>query len=284
MNEKNVAVLATLLKKPNEEITKALEADGGMENIVSEFQKNNQVFNIDEFVKLKTNLKKETIENLSEEDIPESFKAKAVGWKLEKLESELKDKYQFTDEFKGLPDLVDKIVTKTKNPNNDQEEVSALKQRIVDLETEHAKQLSQKQEEFDKTLIKSDFRKSIKALGLDYEDDVLKKQEGLIKAAFNDVFSLQRKDGTTVVLDKNGDVVKDTKLDPKPLKEVLFGVAKDYGFQLKSPDHGGHGGGSSTKKAGLKGVSWEEYLEKNNVKPFTEQADKLFSEWQAANK
>ena len=113
LNEKSVAQLAVLLKKPESDVTKALETEGGLETLVNDFNTNNQVFGIDDFAKLKSNLKKETIEKLDEGDIPDSFKNKAIGWKLESLENEIKEKYQFTDEFKGLTDLVDKVITKT---------------------------------------------------------------------------------------------------------------------------------------------------------------------------
>ena len=224
--EKNVAILATLLNKPKEEITKALETDGGLETIVSDFTTNNQMFNID--------------------------------------------------------DLVSKIVTKTK-PQNGNDDVVALKTRIVELENDYKDKLNAKQNEFDTSIIKSDFDKAIKALGLDYEGEVLTKQKGLLTAAFNDSYSKKRQDGKTIVL-KGEDVIKDNKFDPLPLKDVLLGVAKEYGFQLKSPEPGGHGGTSSRKPAGLKGVTWQEYLDKNDVLPNTEAADKLFAEWTAANK
>ncbi len=283
MEEKNVAVLATLLNKPNEDVVKALETDDGLQGLVTEFKTNNQVFNLTDFAKLKENLKKETIGNLTEQDIPEAYKSKAVGWKLEKLENELKEKYQFTDEFSGMSDLVEKIVTKTKTPNLNENEVKALKQRIVEIEGEYKDKLSEKQLEFDSSIITSDFSKAMKALDLDYEGEVLTKQQGLLKAAFNDVFKTERQDGTTVVV-KDGDIVKDQKFDPLPLNEVLLGVAKDYGFQLKSPEPGGHGGKSSKTKTGLKSVTWQEYLEANNVAPNTASADKLYTEWKSANK
>jgi hypothetical protein len=280
MEEKNVAVLASLLKKSSDDVTKALETEDGLQSLVSDFTTNNQVFNIDEFVKLKSNLKKETIDKLEEVDIPESFKAKSVGWKLEKLENEVKEKYQFTDEFKGLTDLIDKVVTKSRIPNNG--DVDSLKNRIVELESEYKDKLTTQQKTFDGSLLLADFGDAIKAIGLDYDGDVLKKQKGLVKAAFNDMFSIQRQDGKTVVL-KGEDVIKDKKFDPLPLKDVMLEMAKDYGFQLKSPDQGGHGGGSSKKKAGLKGVTWVEYLENNNVSPNTDAADILYSEWKEAS-
>lgn len=284
MDEKNVALLATLLKKPNEEVAKALETEGGLEPIVSDFKTQNQVFNLNEFAKLKQNLKKETIEKLEEADIPEPFKAKAIGWKLEKMEEELKTKYQFTDDFNGLTDLVDKIVTtKTKPPRDGDKEVDALKKRIVELESEYKTQLTEKQKEFDSSIIQSDLKKAIKALDLDYEGEVLEKQKGLVQAAFNDVYRIERKDGQTVVF-KGDDIVKDSKFDPLPLNEVFKGITQEYGFQTKSPEPGGHGGVSSKRKSGLKSVTWQEYLEKNNVKPNTNEADKLYAEWNAVNK
>ena len=169
--KKNVETLVALLKKPEEEITKALETDGGLETIVSDFKTNNQVFNITDFAKLKTNIKEETIAHLEEGDIPDSFKNKAVGWKLEKLENEIKEKYQFTDEHKGLTDLVDKIVTKTKPQKENDGDLVALKKKIVELEDDYKDKLNTKQNEFDTSIIRSDFDKAIKALGLDYEGE-----------------------------------------------------------------------------------------------------------------
>ena len=119
------------------------------------------------------------------------------------------------------------------------------------------------------------------ALWIVFEGDVITKQQGLVKAVFNDGFTLERQDGKTVVM-KDGEVVKDKKFDPKPLNDILLSVAKDYGFQIKSPDTGGHGGGSSKKKANMKGVTWNEYLEKNDVLPNTDAADKLYAEWNAS--
>lgn len=284
MNEKNVAILATLLKKPTEEITKALETDDGLKVLVSDYTTNNQVFDLNDFAKLKQNLKKETIEKLEETDIPESFKAKAIGWKLEKMEDDLKKKYQFTDDFNGLTDLVDKLIIKTKAPKQgDDKEVDALKKRIVELEDDFKVKLTAKQTEFDGSIIKSDVNKAIRALDLDYEDEVLEKQKGLVKAAFNDIYRIERQDGVTVVL-KGEEIVKDSKFDPLPLKDVYKGIATDYGFQTKSPEPGGHGGSSSKNKSGLKSVTWQQYLEKNNVLPNTNEADVLFAEWSKANK
>ena len=173
MDDKNVAVLATLLKKPKDDITKALETEGGLDPLVSDFNTNNQVFGLDDFAKLKVNLKKETIAHLEETDIPDTFKNKAVGWKLESLEKEIKEKYQYADEFKGLTDLVEKIVQKAKVPSKDDGDITALKTRIVEMETEYEDNLTAKQKEFDDTLIQTDFDKAIRSLSLDYEGDVL---------------------------------------------------------------------------------------------------------------
>lgn len=282
MNEKNVAHLAALLNKPESDVAKALSEEDGIETLVNDFKTKNQVFDMHDFTKLKDNLKKETISKLTEEDIPETFKNKAIGWKLERLEEEIKEKYHYDGEFKGLTDLVDKVISKTGNPSDNGEEKAALKNRIVELEKEYKEQLNQKQIEFDSTLIKTDFNKALNSLNLDYEkDEVLKKQKGLLKAAFNDVYKVKREDGKTVVL-KDDEVVKDNKFDPLPLEEVLFGVAKDYGFQLKMPEPGGHGGKSSKKKTDLQGISFSEYLKKNNVLPNTNASDKLYVEWKAS--
>ncbi len=286
MKEENVAILATLLKKPKEDVTKALETDDGLKTLVSDFTTENKVYSLDDVKTLESNIKKNTIDNLEEKDIPDSFKSKAVGWKLEKLEGEIKEKYQFADEFNGLTDLVDKLITKAKIPNDNEElenDNKALKQRIVDLGTEHTDKLNTKQAEFDGVLIQGDFDNALNAVGLDYEGETLAKQEGLLKAAFNDTYNLKRKDVKTIVL-KGDKCMNDDKFDPLPVGDVLLGLARDYGFQLKEPDPGGHGGNSSKKKTGLTGISWGDYLKEKKVKPNTEAADKLYPEWKASNK
>jgi len=161
--------------------------------------------------------------------------------------------------------------------------VANLKKRITEVENEWKEKLIEKEQEFDNSLISSDFGKAIKAIGLDYEDKVLEKQEGLLRAAYNDIYTKKRIDGITASV-KGDEVVKDGKLDPLPLNDVLLGVAKDYGFQLKSPDKGGHGGQSSKKKTGLTGVSFNDYLKTKEVLPNTEESDKLYVEWKTANK
>jgi len=281
MEKKDVEILATLLKKPSEDVQKALD-NGGIEPLVSEFTTNHQMFTADEYTKLVANVKDRTIANLKEEDIPDSYKSKAVGWKLGDMEEELKKEYQFTDEHKGLIDLVKKIVTKAGSPADQSEEVKTLKETITTLEDDFKTKLEAKQKEFDTTLIKSDFRKAIRNAGLDYEGDTLKKQNELLEGAFyRGGFDVIKKDGKTVVT-KEGEIVADSKLDPKPLDEVMANLAKDYGFQLKTPDTGGHGGKSSKSQSGLKSLSWNEYLEKNDVRPNTDEADKLYAEWKKA--
>lgn len=283
MKKENVESLATLFNKPVEDVTKAIETDDGLKTLVSEFTDNNKVYSLDDAIKLEKNIKSKTIENLTEADIPESFKSKAVGWKLEQKEKEFEKKYQFTDEYNGLSDLVDKIITKTKIPNDNEDEVKVLKLKIVDLKQEYKDKSDEQQQKFDTSLIKTDFDKAIKELNLDYEGDVLGKQEGLLKAAFDAVYTASRKNDKTIVLDKKGKTIEDDKYEPKTVEDVLLATGKEYGFQFKEPDPGGHGGSGSKKKAKLNGVSFDEYLDSKDVKPMTAEADKLHIEWKASN-
>ena len=282
MEQKNVAVLATLLNKPVEEVSKAIESEDGLVPLINDFNTNYQVFTAKDLAKMQDNLKKITIENLKEEDIPESFKNKAVGWKLGDIEEQLTGAYNFDGEYKGVIDLVEKIVNKSKSSKNNDEEVALLKKRIVETENEWKDKLNEKQKEFDSTILNSDFKKAMRTLDLNYEEELLKKQQGLLKAAFDGVYKIKRENGKTVVY-KGEEVLQDNKLDPKPLNEVLLEFAKDYGFQFKEKERGGHGGGSSKSKIGLTGVPFAEYLESKGVKANTDEADKLFNEWKTAN-
>lgn len=279
--KKSVEILATLLNKSSEEVNSAIEKDE-LGTLISEFKTNNQIFNATEFVTLKDNFKKEVISKLTPDDIPEEYKSKAVGWKMEKLETELKEAYQFTDDYKGLTDLVAKIVTKAEKPVN-KEEVQLLKDRIIEVETEYKTKLADKSKEFDMKVIKDEFSKTLNGLGLDYEGDALDKQKELFEGAFKGTHKLDLIDGK-VVVSKGEDILKDSKLDPIPLGDIVKGFAKDFGFQVKQPDTGGHGGDSSKGKIGLKGVSFEDYVQGQNIEMNTAAADVAFAEWSAANK
>lgn len=280
MKEKSVEMLASLLNKTNEEVNSAIEKDE-LGTLVEDFKTSNQILSAADYVKLKENISREVVSNLKEDQIPEEFKSKAVGWKLEKLENEIKEKYQFSDDYKGLTDLVDRIVTKTGEPQS-KDEVRLLKQQIVDLESNYKSQLSEKEKAFEQKVVNDDFQKAINNINLDYEGEAFKKQAELLSGAFRNSHEVKMVGGQTVVL-KDGEILKDSKLDPLKLDEVMQDYAKSYGFQIKTPDSGGHGGDSSTGKSKLIGVPFNEYLASKDIKPNTNAADDAYIEWKKLN-
>ena len=286
--EKNVKTLASLFNVDETTVKDAVEKDGGLVTLVDNFKEKNQIFNLEQFSKLKDNFRKEVLGNLSEDDIPKEFKARAVGWKLESLENEIKEEYGFDGDHKGLKDLVKNIVEQAKTTKDDSEvieENKKLKDQIKTVLNEKAEAVKAVKDNFDKQLITHDFNEAIDNTGLDYEDGVaLEKQKELLKIAFNGKYKLQRKDDTTIVVGEDGKVVSDMTLDPLGLNTVIPNFAKEYGFKLKEPDSGGQGGGSSKKPDdGISGMSFDEYRESKGIKKHTSEADDLYSEWKKAN-
>jgi len=285
--EKNVKVLASLLNVEEEAVNTALESDA-LGELVDKFKKDNQIFNLEDFAKLKDNFRREVIENLTEDDIPKEFKNKAVGWKLEALEKELKGEYGYEGNYENLKDLVKNIVEQAKTNKDDSEvlqENQILKEKIVAIEKEKDAAIKSVKEKFDEQLMTHDFTSALNKLGLDYEGDALNKQKELLAMSFQGAYKLKRKGERTVMVDQDGKELVDNKLDPIPLEEGLTAFAKSYGFQLKEGDHGGHGGSSSKDtKGNLAGISWSELLEQRGVKKNTEEADELYKEWSEANR
>lgn len=288
MDEKNVKALSSLLGADEATVKTAVEEDGGLVTLAKDFKEKNQVFNLEQFAKLKENFRKEVLNTLSEDDIPKEFKAKAVGWKLEALEKEIKEEYGFDGDHKNLKDLVNNIVEQAKTTKDDDtvlKENQQLKDQIKLIAQEKADAVKAAKDNFDKQLITHDFNDAIDRIGLDYEEgEALKKQKELLKMSFNGTFKLSRKDDNTIVIGEDGKAVSDMTLDPLKLDTVLSDFAKTYGFQLKEPDSGGQGGGSSKQKnTEIVGKTYEEYRESKGVKKHTAEDDALYAEYKKAN-
>jgi hypothetical protein len=288
INEKNVGIISSLLGTEEEKVKSALESENGLEKVVKDFKEKNQVFNLDEFAKLKKNIRQETINTLTEDDIPKEFKNKAVGWKMESIEKEIKDKYGFEGDFSNVQDLVSKIVEQAKSNKGDEsvlEENRKLKERIVQLDEESKDAIKKAKENFDGELIKHDFDRALNKLEFDYEEgDQLENQRKLFKMSFMSNYKLKREDGKTVVYDENGEKLTDKKMDSLMLDGVAKDFAKAYGFQLKDPDTAGQGGGSSkSKDTGIVGVTFNDYIKEKGIQPNTNEADNAYKEWREAN-
>ena len=287
MDEKNVKALSSLLGADEATVKTAVEEDGGLVTLAKDFKEKNQVFNLEQFAKLKENFRKEVLNTLSEDDIPKEFKAKAVGWKLEALEKEIKEEYGFDGDHKNLKDLVNNIVEQAKTTKDDDtvlKENQQLKDQIKLIAQEKIDAVKAVKDNFDQQLIKQDFDKALDRAGLDYEDGALEKQKELARIAFNGKLKLDRKDGKTITIGDDGKVLSDMTLDPLALDVVVPNFLKEYGFQLKEPDSGGQGGGSSKQKnTEIVGKTYEEYRESKGVKKHTAEDDALYAEYKKAN-
>lgn len=287
MEEKIVKVLASLLNTEEETVKAASEKEDGLDTLVSEFRGKNQVYNLQDLAKLKDNIRKQTIESLTEDDIPMEFKNKAVGWKLEALEKDIKETYGYEGDYKNLKGLVDNIVKQAKNNKDgdaNSEEIQALKDQIVKISKEKDDAVKVAKSNFDNQLINIDFNRAINNIGLNYEDgDALEIQKDLLQKSFLGTIKLQRKGDATIMIGEDGKPIVDAKLDPVPLDEGVANFAKKYGFQLKEEDHGGRGGSSSKQKNVIDAdMSYEDYRKSKGVSRMTAEDDALYKEWTEA--
>lgn len=287
MDEKNVKVLASLLNTEDDKVKTAVESDGGLETLVKKFNEDNQTFNLKEFAKLKVNLRSETIESLTEDDIPKEFKNKAVGWKLEALEKEIKEDYSYEGDYENLKGLVSNIVEQAKDNKGDDtvlKDNKTLKEKIVAMEKDKLDAVKLAKENFDGQLINLDFDRALDNLGLNYEQgDALDAQKKLFTSAFKAEIPLRRKDGATVMIGEDKKDIVDNILNPVPLEDGFSAFAKKYGFQLKELDTAGQGGSSSKQKNTVTaGTTFEEYRIAKGVRANTGESDTLFKEWKEA--
>lgn len=294
---KNVEALAALLQQPIETVKIAFEAEGGLVDRISAFKQDYTVINRADKETLVKNAKEEGKSELLADFKPELLAKKdinrLVAWKLEEIESELKDRYGFDGEFRGTLDLVDKIV-KTKSGNskqdpNDKDEIDKLKKKIEEVIAEKESSLIQAKQETDNYIVTTEFERGISGLPLDYEQEAIEKQRKLLKDSFNASYEIKRKDSKMVVYKKGSDeFVMDEKRDPIPISTVIETHAKDYGFKLKSLGRGGQGGSSSStttnKFTGMSEEKFYDYLKDNGINKFSSRADEIRKDWLGANK
>lgn len=294
---KNVEALASLLNQPVETVQTALEADGGLVDRIIAFKKDHTILKQQDKETLIKNAKEDGKAELLADFKPELLDKKQinrlVAWKLEEIETDLKDRYKFDGQFRGTIDLVDQIV-KTKSGNNNadpkyEEEITKLKQRITEISQEKDEALESARQETDRYIVTTEFDRSISGLPLDYEHDAVEKQRRLLRDSFNGSYDVKRKDGKLMVYKKGSDSpLQDEKLDPLPIDTVVINHAKEFGFKLKSPGKGGQGGSSSSNTGGKFGGMSERdfmaYLEKNNIHKLSAEADSLRKQWATDNK
>jgi len=294
---KNVEALATLLNQPVETIQTALEAEGGLVDRITAFKQDHSVLSRADKETLIKNAKEEGKAELLADFKPEFLQKKDINritaWKLEDVENDIKARYEFDGDFKGINDLVDKIV-KTKSGNNNDShgqdsEIQKLKQQIVNLTSEKDDALAKVRKEHEDFIVRTEFDRGLGVLELDYEDDAIEKQRRLLKDSFNGTYEIKRKDGKTYIYEKGKEEpLLDEKRDPLSIDTIIQRHAAEYGFKIKRPGTGGQGGSSSSKTGGaFAGMSKEDfmdYLKSKQIQWSSTEGEALFREWRTANK
>lgn len=301
MNKKLLVALAGLLKIDLQKLKDSLEKEDGDSSLVSEYNDKYKAFTQDELTTLTNNKIQAKFEELGkgqvgDGQIPQDLYEKIGASFLEKRERKISQKYG-VEEYKGIYDLVEKVAEAQKSgkdgASDDEKDklIITLKDSIKELEQENEKIKKESDEKLDTELASRDQNTAFDAFSkkMDYDSEkngeglsVLEKQTTLLKSAFSNEYNIIRKDGKTVVA-KGEEVVTDNLGDPKPIVAVVEDFAKSYGFKMKEPDGGGRGSGGSDTKSEIKGVSFEELLKSRDIKPNTDESDKAYAEWKAAN-
>ncbi len=290
MNEKLIVGLSDLFKQDKDIVIKTLENKEGDDSLLNTWKEGLVIKPKTEYDSYIENLVNETKQNYLSE-IKEKAKKKELDQELygffkgnvtEEIERKLSKAFDISD-YENFEDLTNKIKSKKIEDTKlktDFEELQKINKKLVE-DKDNA--IKKAEEKFNNELISRDKISSIASIKLDYADEAIEKQRKLLQAQIESQYKFGRVDGKTVVLDMNGNIVKDKNtLSPLSISDVAINVAKDFDFKLKSPETGGQGGTSSENNIGIK-VSFDEYCKQKNVRPFTSEADKLYAEWKKNN-
>ena len=295
MKDKLVALLAVLLNVSKDVVSEKLGdltaddwKEDGIKEIIDKYGEDHDVFTKEDHKRLLENNGAEYVKTLAEGsgDIPAALHGRVVGEIREQEETKLKEKYNFEGEFRGLADLMDKIVAKEKeaavgdDPNADETlkklntdletMVGELKQLVLDNDVKYKEELETAKTASDTDIIARDKQAGVDSLNLEVEDDGEAEARELILNNFNGKYKVVREDGKTVVLDAEGKRVNNTVGDPMSVSEVVKGSVPSF-IKLQDGPGGGRGTGSSgdnddgtPKIANMK--DYNAYREKQNVK------------------
>lgn len=257
MKEQDVTVFAALLGLSAEDV-KTADENGGLSEMIEGFSQNHKIIPLKDYPTLEANLKRQAFMELDKTNLPKDVFKYVKGAVLEQTEKGLAEKYGVTD-YQDLGSLVEEIIkTKMKTPPDG--EAQKLKDRIVELEANHKTELESVSKTFDNRFIDMELNRAINELPIEAEGDKLKNQQEVVRAMVKakHAFAVENDKILTI---RDGKTVTDTKLDPVPLSEVVYGVAKDY-VNLR-PEQGGRGDKSSTN--GSRKINFAEYCEKNGI-------------------
>ncbi len=258
MKQEDVTALAALLNRTAEEVKAAEE--GGLSKLIDEFLPTVKVMPVQDFETLTENLKRQAITELDKTKLPRDIFEYVKGSVLEQKEKALAKQYGVTD-YQNFDNLVEEIIkTKMKTPPD--VDTQKLKDRILELEDQHKTELANVSKTFDNRFIDMELNRAIGELPIEAEGDKLKNQQEVVRAMVKAKHSFTV-DNDKILTIRDGKPVTDTKLDPVPLNEVVYMVAKDY-VNLR-PEQGGRGDKSSSGGAGI--INFTKYCEDNHLRP-----------------
>ncbi len=297
MNKKLLVALAALLRIKLDVIETDLSKEDGDDSLVTEFSGKHEVFTTEDLQTKLDNANKQYLTDAKFDinEVPKELYDKITGAVLEKREKQIAEEHGITD-YKGLQDLVSKAVAAAKSKGadgNESDKVKELEVKVITLqgnlktsEAEKDTAVKKVRDEHETELVTRDLTSALTLLPLDYEEENIGKQRELLTNAFGNTHKVVRKNGNTVVLDGKEQPILNKLGEPMPITDVLTNFATDYGFKFKKEDEGGRGSGSSEPKNNtvLKGQTFTEVLAARDVRQNTEEADKLYVEWGAANK
>lgn len=258
MKQEDVAALAGLFNSTAETVNQAVE-DGKVSELITAFSNQNKVFSTADFDKFQDNLKKQALTELDKNNLPQPVYEYVKGSVLEKAEKDLAKAYGL--ERKPLKELVEDIIS-TKTKTNPDDEVQRLKARIVEVENDYNTKLTTERSAFKQQFVNAELERIIGDLPIDAEGEKLTNQRDIVRTMLSQKIAFDYENGILTAT-REGKLVTDSKLDPVPVKDVIYEFAKNY-VNL-SPAKGGRGDSSST--SGSRTINFAEYCEKNGIMP-----------------
>lgn len=260
MKENDVTALAALFGATAEDVSQAIES-GTVSDLINKFSSTTKILPEKDFQILSENLKKQALLELDKTKLPKDVYDYVKGSVLEKTEKELARQYGVSD-YVNLNGLVEQII-QTKSKATPDDETKALKQRIQEIESEKNTAIESVRKTFENRFIDTELNRVISELPIDADGVKLDNQKEMIRTLVKSKIAFQL-DEDKIMAIKDGNPITDSKLDPIPLKDVIYGFAKDY-VTLR-PEQGGRGDSSSTNNAS-RVVDFAEYCQKNNIPP-----------------
>lgn len=271
MKKKIAILLAALMLIKVEDVETALGdmtdddfKEDELKKLIDTYGEGHKIHTNDDHERLLQNTGEEYVKQLAEgsDPIPTNLHGRVVGEIREQEETKLKEKYNFTGDFRGLAELIDKVIEaeKVKAVGDDPEADETLKRLNSELEAKNEElktlirtnkeeaetKLSEAVNASDTDIIDRDLEAAVASLNIDSEDDAAAEDEARkhITSAFKGDHKLARENGKTIVLRADGTRVNDDVGDPKSVNEAVKASVPSFIKLLDGPG-GGRGTGSS---------------------------------------